>query len=199
MSGVLLRFDAFELDSAKFQLRCSGQPVPLQKVPLELLLLLAEKEGGLVTRAEIAERIWGKDVFLDIDSAVSTAIRKIRLALGDDSAEPKYIETVSGKGYRFIAQIPVADEEVRGGNKDSILIRPTIAVLPLEDFSGDAQDYFSEGMTEEILTHLGRLHPSVGVIARTSVMKYKGTRKSIRQIGRELRGELFTRRECTAR
>src|SRR5260370_19693103 len=116
MSGVLLRFDAFELDSAKFQLRCSGQPVPLQKVPLELLLLLAEKEGGLVTRAEIAERIWGKDVFLDIDSAVSTAIRKIRLALGDDSAEPKYIETVSGKGYRFIAQIPMADKEIRGGN-----------------------------------------------------------------------------------
>src|SRR5438094_386862 len=98
MSGALLRFDPFELDPANFELRCSGQPVHLQKVPLELLLLLAEREGQLVTRAEIADRIWGKDVFLDFDSAVSTAIRKIRFALGDDSAEPKYIETVSGKG-----------------------------------------------------------------------------------------------------
>jgi TolB-like protein len=65
-------------------------------------------------------------------------------------------------------------------------IRPTIAVLPLSDLSDESQDYFSDGMTEEILTQLGRLHPRLGVIARTSVMKYKDTRKSMRQIGREL-------------
>jgi TolB-like protein/Tfp pilus assembly protein PilF len=186
MPGSLFRFDAFELDRDNFQLRNSGQSVRLQKVPLELLLLLAEKEGQLVTRAEITERVWGKDVFLDVDSAVSTAIRKIRSALGDDSERPKYIETVAGKGYRFIAQIRPALEEIRSVDKDAILPRPTIAVLPLEDFSDDAEDYFSEGMTEEILTHLGRLHPQLGVISRTSVMKYKGTRKSMRQIGREL-------------
>jgi TolB-like protein/Tfp pilus assembly protein PilF len=186
MPGSLFRFDAFEIDRDNFQLRNSGQSVHLQKVPLELLLFLAEKEGQLVTRAEITERIWGKDVFLDADSAVSTAIRKIRSALGDDSERPKYIETVAGKGYRFIAQMRPALEEIRSVDRDAILPRPTIAVLPLEDFSVDAEDYFSEGMTEEILTHLGRLHPQLGVISRTSVMKYKGTRKSIRQIGREL-------------
>jgi TolB-like protein/Tfp pilus assembly protein PilF len=186
MSDAIFRFDAFELDRGKFQLRCSGQPVRLQKVPLELLVLLAEKEGGLVTRAAIVERIWGKDVFMDVDSALNTAIRKIRIALSDDPDQPKYIETVSGKGYRFIAHIPQQAEEIKIWGKDSILIQPSIAVLPLEDFSDDAEDYFSEGMTEEILTQLGRFHPHLGVIARTSVMRYKGTRKSIRQIGREL-------------
>jgi TolB-like protein len=186
MSGSLFRFDTFELDRENFQLRSSGQCVRLQKVPLELLLLLADREGQLVTRSEITERIWGKDVFLDADSAVNTAIRKVRLALGDDSDQPKYIETVPGKGYRFIAQIRPGFREMRSVEKDSVLCRPMIAVLPLEDFSDNTEDYFSEGMTEEILTHLGRLHPQLGVISRTSVMKYKGTRKSMRQIGREL-------------
>jgi TolB-like protein len=186
MSGSILRFDEFELDPGDFRLRCSGETVHLQKVPLEILLLLAEREGRLVTREEIVERIWGKDVFLDVDSAVSTAVRKIRLALGDDSAEPKYIETIPGKGYRFMSQTQSTGEEIRTGDRDPVLIRPSIAVLPLEDLSDDAQDYFSEGMTEEILTQLARLHPRLRVIARTSVMKYKGTRKSVRQIGREL-------------
>jgi TolB-like protein len=185
MSGSLIEFDTFELDAGNFQLRCSGEPVHLQKVPLELLLLLAEREGRSVTREEIAERIWGKDVFLDLDSAVNTAVRKIRLALVDDSAEPKYIETIPGKGYRFMPQAHPTGKEITG-DKDPVFIRPTIAVLPLEDLSEDAHDYFSEGMTEEILTQLARLYPRLGVIARTSVMKYKGTRKSMRQIGREL-------------
>src|SRR5436305_14694552 len=111
MSGSLLRFEKFELDRDRFQLRCSGESVHLQKVPMELLLLLAEREGRLVSREEIAERIWGKDIFLDLDSALNTAIRKIRLALGDDPTEPKYIETVPGKGYRFMAQIQPAGKE----------------------------------------------------------------------------------------
>jgi Tol biopolymer transport system component/DNA-binding winged helix-turn-helix (wHTH) protein len=105
MPGSPIRFDTFELDHENFQLRNSGQCVHLQKVPLELLLLLVDKEGQLVTRREITERIWGKDVFLDEESAVNTAIRKIRVALGDDADQPKYIETVPGKGYRFIARV----------------------------------------------------------------------------------------------
>jgi DNA-binding winged helix-turn-helix (wHTH) protein/Tol biopolymer transport system component len=105
MSGSPFRFDTFELDRENFQLRNSGQCVRLQKIPLELLLLLADRQGQLVTRGEISEKIWGKEVFLDADSAVNTAIRKIRLALGDDTDRPKYIETVPGKGYRFIARV----------------------------------------------------------------------------------------------
>src|SRR6476646_5262330 len=182
MAGSLFRFNEFELDAANFQLRRSDHPVPLQKLPLELLLLLVERNGQLVTRDEIVERVWGKDVFLDVDSAVSTAIRKIRHALGDDSADPKYIETVPTKGYRFMS----VSLSASALPQDVISTRPTIAVLPFKDLSDEPQDYFSEGLTEEILTQLGRLHPHLGVIARTSVMGYKGTQKSIGQIGHEL-------------
>ena len=180
MADLVFRFEGFELDAANFQLRHSGLPVQLQKIPLQLLLLLVERNGQLVSRDEIVERVWGKDVFLDVDSAVSTAIRKVRQALRDDPAEPRYIETVPTKGYRFrLPHLPPAK------GKDSISTRPIIAVLPLDDLSEDSQDYFSEGLTEEILTHLGRL-PHLGVIARTSVMGFKGTRKPMREIGHEL-------------
>ncbi len=181
MPNAVFTFNGFELDAKNFQLRCAGVPVPLQKIPLELLLFLVERNGQLVTRDEIVERVWGKDLFLDVESAVSTAIRKIRQALGDDPARPTYIETVPTKGYRFI---PTAQRAPAPPNR--MTERPTIAVLPLKDLSDDSQDYFSEGLTEEILTHLGRSHPQLGVIARTSVMRYKGTGQSVRQIGQEL-------------
>ncbi len=182
MPGSLFRFNGFELDAGNFELRRSGQRVQLQKIPLELLLMLVERNGQLVTRDEIVEKVWGKDFFLDVDSAVSTAVRKIRHALGDDPAEPKYIETVPTKGYKFIA----VSQRLNGPVRDSISAGLIIAVLPLEDSSDDSEDYFSEGMTEGILTQLGRLNPHLGVIARTSVMPYKSTRKSIRRIGQEL-------------
>src|SRR4051794_11648588 len=105
MHDGVFTFNGFDLDARNFQLRRSGVPVPLQKIPLELLLLLVEKNGELVTRDEIVEKIWGKDLFLDVESAVSTAIRKVRQALGDDPGTPKYIETVPTKGYRFILAV----------------------------------------------------------------------------------------------
>jgi DNA-binding winged helix-turn-helix (wHTH) protein len=98
MPGEPFHFSPFELDAANCQLRRSGRAVPLQKIPLQLLLLLVERNGKLVTRAEIVEKIWGKGAFLDSESAISTAIRKVRRALGDDAAQPKYIETVPAKG-----------------------------------------------------------------------------------------------------
>lgn len=150
---------------------------------MDLLLLLVERGGRLVTREEIVEKIWGKDVFLDADSAIGTAIRKIRRALGDDSTEPTYIETVPTKGYRFIAAVNLRATAESAAHDPA---RPIVAVLPLVDLSDSSEDYFSDGMTEEILTHLGRLHPSLGVIARTSVMGYKDTQKSIHEIGQEL-------------
>jgi len=183
MLHFLYVFGSFELDPSNFWLRFSGRPVQLQRVPLDLLLALVERKGDLVSREEIVEKIWGKDVFLDVDSAIGTAIRKIRRALGDDSTEPQYIETIPTKGYRFIAAV---ERKAIGAGREVNRARPTIAVLPLFDLSDSSEDYFNDGMTEEILTHLGRLHPSLGVIARTSVMGYKGTQKSIHEIGREL-------------
>ena len=105
MSTTRVKFDEFEVDPANFQLRRSGSLVQIERIPMELLLILIEKRGQLVNRAEIFEKIWGKDVFLDADSAVSTAVRKLRRALGDDASSPKYVETVVAKGYRFIASV----------------------------------------------------------------------------------------------
>jgi TolB-like protein/DNA-binding winged helix-turn-helix (wHTH) protein/Tfp pilus assembly protein PilF len=106
----ILRFGRFQLDRQNFELRCDGQPVKLDRTPLELLLFLAEHSGTLVTRDEAVEHVWGKGVFIEAESSLYTAIRKIRQALGDDSGEPQFIQTVSRKGYRFIAKV----EEVRG-------------------------------------------------------------------------------------
>src|SRR5580700_1036784 len=98
-------FEDFDLDAGNYRLRRSGQDVKLERIPLELLLILADRAGDVVTREEIAERLWGKGVQLDTENAINTAIRKIRLALGDDPAYPRFVQTVTGKGYRFIARI----------------------------------------------------------------------------------------------
>ncbi len=98
-------FEDFDLDARNYRLRRSGQDVRLERIPLELLLLLADRAGEVVTREEIAERLWGKGVQLDTENAINTAIRKIRLALGDDPAHPRFVQTVTGRGYRFIARM----------------------------------------------------------------------------------------------
>lgn len=91
-------FADFELDFARFQLCRSGQPVRLEGLPLQLLMFLVEHQGQLVTREQIASSLWGKDVFVDVEQGINTAIRKIRMALADDSAQPKYLQTVVGRG-----------------------------------------------------------------------------------------------------
>ncbi|HUI84300.1 MAG TPA: winged helix-turn-helix domain-containing protein [Candidatus Binatia bacterium] len=97
-----------ELDPASYELRRSGRVLKLERIPAEILLLLVERRGLLVTRDEIVERVWGKDVFLDTDNAINGAVRKIRQALKDDVERPRFIQTITGRGYRFIA--PAAGE-----------------------------------------------------------------------------------------
>jgi DNA-binding winged helix-turn-helix (wHTH) protein len=103
-----VRFDDFELDYARFQLCRSGCPVRLEGLPLQLLMFLVEKRGELVTREQISAQLWSKDVFVDVEQGINTAIRKIRRALDDDAGEPQYLQTVVGRGYRFVA--PNAEE-----------------------------------------------------------------------------------------
>src|SRR5215469_386001 len=103
--------EGFELDLRAYQLRRAGRVLKLEPIPMELLLFLVQRRGELVTRDQIVERIWGKDVFLDTDNSINGAIRKIRLILKDDPDDPRFLETVSGKGYRFIA--PVREPEER--------------------------------------------------------------------------------------
>src|SRR5215472_5545472 len=101
----IFRFADFELDRNVYELRRKGNPLKLERIPLDLLFLLIEKRGQLVTREEILERLWGKGVFFDVDNAINSAVRKLRRALGDDPDAPRFVVTVPSKGYRFVAPI----------------------------------------------------------------------------------------------
>ncbi len=105
-----IRFDDFELDYGRFQLSRTGRPVRLESLPLQLLMFLVDNRGQLVTREQISSELWSKDVFVDVEQGINTAIRKIRRALLDDAGEPQYLQTVVGRGYRFVA--PMAEENV---------------------------------------------------------------------------------------
>jgi pimeloyl-ACP methyl ester carboxylesterase/DNA-binding winged helix-turn-helix (wHTH) protein len=111
MAADILKFSGFELDRGAYQLRRNGESLPLERIPLDLLFLLIDRRGQLVTREEIFERIWGKQVFVDTDNAINTAIRKLRRALGDDPDSPKLIETVPARGYRFVATVTTARQQ----------------------------------------------------------------------------------------
>jgi TolB-like protein/DNA-binding winged helix-turn-helix (wHTH) protein/Tfp pilus assembly protein PilF len=240
-----IRFgEDFELDPQTYKLRRAGRVLKLERIPMEILLFLVEERGKIVSREQIAERVWGKDVFLDTDNSTNGAIRKIRQVLRDDPEQPHFIQTITGQGYRFIApvaegdriathvlepassQTPTRTEEAPGSKtlidpepqpnpqQKTWLVyvalataltvflggwvlsraprsfngRVTLAVLPFQNLTGDAsEDYFTDGLTEEMITQLGNLDPHhLAVIARTSVMHYKGTQASLDQIGREL-------------
>jgi TolB-like protein/DNA-binding winged helix-turn-helix (wHTH) protein/Tfp pilus assembly protein PilF len=108
----IYRFGDFELNRHRFELLRHGQPIRIERIPLELLTLLVESEGRVVSRAEIIDRLWGKDVFVDTEHGVNTAIRKVRAALHDDADSPSFLQTVPGKGYRFIPAVEVVGREV---------------------------------------------------------------------------------------
>lgn len=185
MSGSphTFRFGEFELDVAGYSLRQRGQSIRLERRPMDLLILLVERRRELVSRTEIIERLWGDGVFVDAEMGINTAIRKVRQVLGDAPLTPTFIETVSGRGYRFVADVEVADAPHTVGSTAS-----TLAVLPFENL-GAAQehDYLADGFTEEATTALGQIDPEhLSVIGRTSVLSYRRTTKSLAEIGREL-------------
>jgi DNA-binding winged helix-turn-helix (wHTH) protein/Tol biopolymer transport system component len=105
MQAFILYFDQFELDLNSYELRKSGRVIKLEKLPMELLILLAEKQGQLVTREEIIQRLWGDNVFVDTRHGINTAVRKIRVALHDDPEHPRLLQTVAGRGYRLLAPV----------------------------------------------------------------------------------------------
>lgn len=106
-----VRFDDFVLDFGRFQLSRDGSPIKLEGLPLQLLMFLVDHQGKLVTRDEIADVLWGKDVFVDVEQGINTAIRKVRQALDDNSGQPQYLQTVVGHGYRFVAHTRAECEE----------------------------------------------------------------------------------------
>jgi DNA-binding winged helix-turn-helix (wHTH) protein len=104
-------FDDFLLDFGRFQLNRDGRPLKLEGLPLQLLMFLVERQGQLVTREQIADALWGKDVFVDVEQGINTAIRKVRMALDDNSDQPQYLQTVVGRGYRFVARTRAEGED----------------------------------------------------------------------------------------
>jgi len=108
-----VRFDEYVLDYSRFQLSRNGCPLKLEGLPLQLLMFLVDRRGQMVTREQIADALWGRDVFVDVEQGINTAIRKVRMVLDDDSGQPRYLQTVVGRGYRFVACIDEVDGDGR--------------------------------------------------------------------------------------
>jgi TolB-like protein/Flp pilus assembly protein TadD len=188
------RFGVFEFDAHSMELRRIGIPVKLRDQSSRILMYLLQHAGRMVTREELRQFLWPSDTFVDFDHSLNTAVMKLREVLGDSAEKPHYIETIPKRGYRFVAPVSLelaresrtstVDPEERQAKRTHIML----AVLPFENLSGDpGQEYFSDGLTEEIIMRLGQLSPrQMAVIARTSSMTYKGTDKTIARIGEEL-------------
>src|SRR5262245_21775639 len=238
---VRVHFGVFEVDLRAGELRKHGVRLKLQEQPFQVLAMLLERPGEIVTREALRNRLWTAETFVDFDHGVNKAVNRIRDALGDSATSPRFVETVARRGYRFIADVKVVEQtpvdrpEVRTADlvpveaesitpvaapsssgrlrrlspwmisgvalalasvmlvvwklqsraPQSGLIR-SLAVLPLENLSGDAsQEYFADGMTDELIATLGQIG-ALRVISRTSVMPYKRARKGLPQIAREL-------------
>lgn len=219
-----IRFGEFELDVAGHQLRKNGSRIKLQEQPFQILQLLLEQPGEVISREQLRQKLWPADTFVDFDHSLNTAVKKLRQALADDPEKPRFIETLPKVGYRWLFS-PV--ENVSAGVTRPVRAVPQmrssstriwwalalvalmliafyglyrysrpvpaagkvkIAVLPFQNLSGDpGQEFFSDGMTEETIAQLSSVDPErLGVIARTSALKYKGSDKGVDQIGREL-------------
>jgi TolB-like protein/DNA-binding winged helix-turn-helix (wHTH) protein/Tfp pilus assembly protein PilF len=249
-----IRFGVFELDVRSGELRKQGRKVRLEGQPVQILICLLENPGELVTREELRKRLWPADTFVNFEYGLNAAVKRLRQALNDSAGNPRFVETLPRRGYRFLAPVQTvnggevapqlntaphaeaapepaeiseaedqtdAEDQVdlskrtvvferrmppswkrygvavllvvgiftvwmlRPKNSRSPLIR-SLAVLPLENLSHDpSQDYFADGMTDELITELGQIS-ELRVISRTSVMTYKGARKSLPQIAQEL-------------
>ena len=245
-SSGILRFDVYELHLRAGELYRNGRKIKLQEQPFQILAMLLEQPGQVVTREELRERLWPADTFVDFDHSLGTATKKLRQALNDEADRPRFIETVPRRGYRFIAPVesqasPPSRSNVipPGGSSSTATSAATqvvshtygsrgkilaaalvvaiallvglsssrvrerlfgrrsppriqsLAVLPLVNLSGDPnQDYFADGMTEALTTDLGKIS-ALRVISRTSVMQYKGTKKPLPEIARELNVDGF--------
>lgn len=168
-----VRFGSYELDIATGALLKNGNPLHLPPQPARVLSLLASRAGEIVTREEIRQKVWGRETYVDFDEGLNRCIRQIRDALSDAAGESRYIQTIPRRGYQFIASLEEA-------------AHASIAVLPFADFSSSRdQEYFADGLTDALITSLSKIR-ALSVISRTSVMRYKQTRKALPEIAREL-------------
>src|ERR1035438_9760485 len=233
VKSVVIIFGPYEFSPYSGELRKEGMRVRLEGQPLTILQVLLDRPGELVSRDELLKKLWPGDTFVDFEHSLNAAVKRLRAALNDPAEQPHYIETLARRGYRFIAPVKMADDQIGiaafavtpalgvahpplavGGRRWSLIavvvcvvaivawgwrqwwhrtatpavpaIR-SLAVLPLENLSGDpSQEYFADGMTEELIGRLSNLH-GLRVISRTSAMQFKHTQLSLPEIARTLR------------
>jgi TolB-like protein/Flp pilus assembly protein TadD len=177
-AGRVYEFGPFRLEPAERRLLREGTPIVLTAKVLDLLIALVERAGHLVSKEELLSRVW-PDSFVE-EANLSVNISALRRAIGDVHQDSgKYIETIPRVGYRFVAPV----QEAAAGEPDI----HSIAVLPLANLSADpaAQEYFTDGLTEELITELAKIS-RLRVISRTSAMHFKSTSKTVPEIAREL-------------
>jgi TolB-like protein/Tfp pilus assembly protein PilF len=177
-------FANFEVDLAAGQLHKRGIRIGLREKSFQVLALLLDQPGEVVTREQLQRRLWPADVFVDFENNLNTAVARLREALGDSADKPRFIETLPKHGYRFIA--PVSAQPLP--DRKASVPAPRLVVLPFVNLSGDpAQEYFSDAIADEIITELAGLAPDVlSVIARTTAFRYKRSGKDVARIGHEL-------------
>jgi TolB-like protein len=181
-----LKFGSFELDVRLRELRTGSTRVRLQEQPFEILRLMLERPGDVVTREQPRQRLWPAGTYVDFEHSLNAAVKRLRAALGDDADHPRFVETLPRRGYRFIARL---DAGAQAAPAPAASTRLRLAVLPFANLSDDpAQEYFSDGLTEEMISQLGSVcRGRIGVVARWSSMVFKGTTRRAREIGETLR------------
>jgi TolB-like protein/Flp pilus assembly protein TadD len=183
---TVFSFGPFEAVPQTGELRKGGSKLAVPDKVFQLLVSLVSRSGELVSREELRNSLWAAGTYVDFDHNLNNTIARARTILSDPSEKPVYIETVGSRGYRFIH--PVQKRNV--GEDSSVAERITrLAVLPFEDLTTANRDngYFSAGLTGEVITCLGHMFPrKLGVIARTTILRYANKNKSVAQIGREL-------------
>lgn len=194
-----LRFGVFQFDPESGELWKAGAQVKLQSQPGRVLSLLLERPGRTVGRSELREAVWNEKKYIDFERALNYSIRCIREALDDDARRPFYIETVSRRGYRFIAPVQRMDADGEAAGSDGAIAaerrclpidaaaeepRTLLAVLPFENMSEEpGWSYFCEGLTEELVTELVRLEaPRLDVMARTSSRAFRDIGIGMRKV-----------------
>ena len=182
-SDLRARFGSFEADFATGELFKNGTTLPLQEKPFEILSLLLQARGQLVTREEITSKVW-PGVFVESSFCLNTAIRRLRAVLEKADPKAQLIETVGRRGYRLHADVkfsPLLSASVSHADH-----RPRLAVLPFENLNNGAPDHFADGLSAQMIVQLGRLCKGMSIVAPVSSLHFKGTTKSLQQIAREL-------------
>src|SRR5215469_8648806 len=195
-SGRTARFGPYSLDMRSGELRKFGSKIKMGEQSFRILCLLLDANGEMVTREELRDKLWASDTFVDFDHGLNSAVQRLRDCLSDSAENPRWIATVPRRGYRFVGRVAKAWHfrkriTGRGSQSSRSSVAPrriVLAVLQFQNLSADPSDeYFSDGLTEEMITQAGGLSPEqLLVIARTTSMTYKHTSKSIQEIGREL-------------